>query len=326
MKQHTRETTTQDTSVTAARAVVEQTRSALAHWEAEEATATAELASLEERAGEELLDNPETSKTLAVSMQELRDRADIASRAIEAARPRVAEAESAYLNAEADRLQPIVDEARAALAKHEKRTAELVAALTEHDGPYVPEQDLIMERRNNPGVMDPPTSWRAPKSEAMARRVREAEQPVRILRDMAAGELRATSDYLGHGQKPADAFPSCVWGPEALVPAPAYVAWRDRQEGTIESIREDRIPKLEEALEKLEAERAEYLETLGGYAGAATYEQVPPEARKREAWLELHGRDSWDPGLLTSLESAKRDLRAAHAELEVAEKNLATTK
>lgn len=197
-----------------ARDAVTSAREVLARWEAERAAATAELASLQSRAGSEVLDDPNAASTLPRLMTQLRDRSDIARRAIEAQQPRVVEAERAYLLAEADQLEQIAATARATLEKHEARTAELLRALEKHEGPFVPKALLD----DTVAIAGQERSWEHTPGETLRKAVESAERPVLALREMAAGRNpMAHPDLRDH---PASAvLPDCVTGPDALVRA-----------------------------------------------------------------------------------------------------------
>lgn len=189
----------------------------LQRLETEKARAETELAALEQRSGLEVLDDETAGPRIIREMRELRDRIELASRAIVAQRPRVKAAESAYLSAEADALERPVVAAKAALQRHEERTAALLRQLEEHECPYVSEFDYVMDGRGTGG----PRTFTTPKSWKLRDAVTRAEQPVKILRAMAAGEEPVVE--LLKGQTPADVYPPAVWGPSAVVPAAAYL-------------------------------------------------------------------------------------------------------
>lgn len=198
---------------------VEDARAVLARWEAEQAALEAELESLQSRAGGEVLDDPKAAERLPRVLADLRDRLDLAGRAIEAQRPRVAAAESAYLLAEADRLRAPVKRAENALARHHERTAELLRLLEEHEGVFVPKALLDFEQqRNTAGVKELVLT----RSEVLENDLTALRRPVLVLEELAAGR-----DPMQHPDLrdcvPHQVFPSCVWGADALVPCPAYV-------------------------------------------------------------------------------------------------------
>lgn len=226
MTTKTPSTTSPRDPVAVARAGLEKQRSVLAKWEAQQVATEAELDSLQQRAGDEILDDPAAAGDLARSMQALRDRLDIARRAVAAQGPRVTKAEADYLNAEADVLERDAETARATLAAHQARTAELLAELEKHEGRFVPHVMLIEEQRLG-GVVGAPTSWEIPKSAALVDAVMLAELRVTVLRDLAAGQdpaprlraLQSIRDGRIQGVRIDEIYPSCVRGPDAVVPA-----------------------------------------------------------------------------------------------------------
>ena len=208
-----------------AKEVVSAERAKLSKCEADQITAQAELASLEQRSGQEFLDDLSTAEDLAASMQGLRDRSNILERAIAAQRGRVQAAESAYLHVEADELERAVDAARGRLVAHDRRTEELLAQLEEHEGTFVPEHRDLGVIYEGQGPMG------GRKSAALQSDLAQAEARVRILRDLAAGvdpsvwlrEQQSAFDGTVAGVEIRDLYPACVWGPDAVVPAPAYL-------------------------------------------------------------------------------------------------------
>lgn len=198
---------------------VEDARAVLARWEAEQAALEAELESLQSRAGGEVLDDPKAAERLPRVLADLRDRLDLAGRAIEAQRPRVAAAESAYLLAEAEKLRGPVKRAENALARHEEKTAELLRLLEEHEGPFVPKALLDFEQQQQHTAG--PREVVLTRSEVMENDLAALRRPALVLEELAAGR-----DPMQHPDLrdcvPAETFPACVWGPEALVPCSLY--------------------------------------------------------------------------------------------------------
>lgn len=200
----------------------------VARWEVEKLAAEQELASLQERAGEEVLADASAAGRLPRMMQELRDRVDIAERALGAAQPRLDEARRATLLAEADEWDVEVGKRRKALERHVVKIDELLVALRELDGVayglVVEDVDLI-----------PAGGTRvitASKREQLEVELVRAELTAHVLREVAAGrdpraELQAKGSIVDgtvHGLPAREYYPSSVWGPDAVVPAPAYVA------------------------------------------------------------------------------------------------------
>lgn len=197
---------------------VEQAREVLARWEAELAAATAELESVRDRAGGEVLDDPKAAERLPRVIGDLTARVDIAERAIRAQRPRVGAAERAYLLSEADKLRPAVKRAEGALVRHHEKTAELLRELEEHEGPFVPKALLDFEQDlHRPG----PKVYDRTRSELLEDELAAARRPVLVLEELAAGR-----DPMLHPDLrdcvPDQVHPGCVWGPDALVPCERY--------------------------------------------------------------------------------------------------------
>ena len=203
---------------------VEQAREVLARWEAELAAATAELESVRDRAGGEVLDDPKAAERLPRVIGDLTAQVDIAERAIRAQGPRVVAAERAYLLSEAEKLRPTVKRAENALQRHREKTAELLRLLEEHEGPFVPKPLLDFERGAK--------VYERPRSELLEDEVTAARLPVLVLEELAAGR-----DPMQHPDLrdcvPAETFPACVWGPEALVPCSRYQRYAAALDGSL---------------------------------------------------------------------------------------------
>src|SRR5690349_6293829 len=90
-------------------------RAVPAQWESKRDEAEAEFTRLQGVAGDQVLDDPEAALEIPRRMQELRDRIDLAERAIDTAWERVRVAEVAYLTAEADLLELDAAKARGAM-------------------------------------------------------------------------------------------------------------------------------------------------------------------------------------------------------------------
>jgi hypothetical protein len=286
--------------VTSARRAVETQRATLARWEADQAAAEAELASLQQRAGDEILDAPDEARSLARSMQELRDQIDIAQRAVVAQRDRVAAAESAYLSSEADVLEQWVEKARGRLAAHQARTGELLAQLEQHEGRFVPEHQLIQERSQYLGG---PRSWSLPKSYVFEQEVTVAERPVLILREMAAG--RDPQVLVSKWAVPAaEVYPPCVWGSSAVVHAPVYLRTLENRRAAQDALELQSIPALERQVAKLEEEVA------------------AAEARGATRELQPAGKDL-PPTITDRLYAARKRLEEARSQAEAGRQALA---
>lgn len=226
-----------------ATADVDTHRCVVARWEAEQAAATAELASLQERAGEEVLADESAAVRLSKSMQELRDRIDIAARAVAAASPKLEAAARAVVLAEADEVDVEQARAQAKLDEFDARQQELLSALEEFTGlPWQVERPEI----TGPGVaisgeFAPRVVKQSPR-EPLQRAVRMAERKAWCLREIADGrdphselsvpfEGRMFSAIIA-GPPAREFYTDCVWGPNAVMPAPAYL--RAVEAGTID--------------------------------------------------------------------------------------------
>lgn len=207
--------------------VVEEHQATVAGWEAEKAVAKAELTSLQRRAGEEVLADPAAGERLTREMQGLRDRVDIAARAVVAAEPRLRAAKVAAVEAEAAEWDVEAGKRRRALERHEARTAQLVAELEKHEGryaPWEPDRDTVMGQHG-------PYTIQLPKSYTLHQSLQRAELRAAVLRDVAAGRdprdrlqpLMAIRDGHVAGVPQHDLYPSTVYGATAIMPAPAFL-------------------------------------------------------------------------------------------------------
>lgn len=227
-----------DARVQAARDEVLAQREVLAQWQGRKAEAAVELGRLEDRAGVAILDNPDAEDEVDETISRLRRRIRNADKAIEAQRPRIMIAESAYLAAEADVIEPRLQEINERLAKHEAVTVRLLKELEEHEGVFVPERRLI-NAMISPGVVwvgDRPTVTKLEKSNQIRREQRTVLFQVEYLRKMAAGEDPRPLVYQwpdSHGPAPV---PECVQGPDALVPTDEYLEAVDRARGVVEEL------------------------------------------------------------------------------------------
>ncbi|MEE3128458.1 MAG: hypothetical protein VX494_14720 [Actinomycetota bacterium] len=287
--------TKQNVKVTTPAEEVERQRSVLAQWEAEAATARAELESLQSRAGEEVLDDAAAASRLPALMGQLSARMDIAQRAIEAQRPRVAAAESAYLLAEAEKLRGPVKRAENALARHRERTAELLRLLEEHEGPFVPKALLDFEENKSSAG---PHEYVLARSEVMENDLAALRRPVLVLEELAAGRDPMLNPELSGGlwlgqPDPAEVFPPAVWGPDAVVPAPAYLRAVHAARERVEQIDRE-AEACQRLIEAADARRAE----LGEAA------RVTGEAKARQKLSSLEERRADAEAALESLVAA----------------------
>lgn len=207
-------TTTTKTPISQARREaleqVTEHEATVARWEAEKLAAEQELASLQDRAGEEALADPSAAGRLPKMMQELRDRVDIAERALAVAGPRLGEARRAVLLAEAEEWDAEVAKRRKALERHVAKIDELLAALLEHDEV---EYGRVVEDAT-PIAPGETRIVRAPVQQQLNWKVLQAELTVHVLRELAAGrdpsaELQAKGDIFNRSRifgLPASAY------------------------------------------------------------------------------------------------------------------------
>ncbi|UAL31546.1 hypothetical protein K8W59_08980 [Nocardioides rotundus] len=243
-------------AVAAAESQLVEARGVLGQWRDRTADAVADLARVEALSGDELLDDAEAAAAWPVRVREARDAVTVAERATEAQERRVLVAERVWLGAQAALLQAVeVEPAAAALKGHTDRTAELLAALEEHDGPYV-HRSRVAALERTPGQ---PTVIDVPKSRPLAQAARLAELRHQVLVAMAAGEDPAgVVAARGEDFVEDDCYPACVQA-TGLVPAPAYVA-------RVEAVRV----------------RVAELEALPGQIAAEV--EALPERAAREGW------------------------------------------
>lgn len=276
------------TPVDEARDALISARGVLAQWHQEQAAAATELEELRARAGELLLEDPKTSAELARRMQELQHLGENAGRAVQAAEPRVAAAERAYLLAEADALEAAeLSAARRDLAAHRARTDELLAQLEKHEGRYVPEHLLIVS------TGDGLKSWETPKSGALEQRLEVLEAPVLVLRALAEGHVPV---------QPLSAYPACVASPGALVKAPVYLRSLEEQQARLRSM-EQHVESQERVVRNLTDELA----------------RAQADGRTRELGLPGHMEPPTVRGRLTGatkrLEELRGELERARGEI-----------
>jgi hypothetical protein len=227
-------------------------RDKFAHLEGRLSTAEAELAALDASAGGTVLDDPESAGQVARDLAELRARIEILERAIAVQGERVVEAERAFLLAEAEALSNPVTAARGALERHQARTEELLEELRKHEGAFVPKGWLDSERI----AVGTPRVVETYVSSGLADALELAELPVLVRQEMAAGRDPSEHQRLRGVNDPAAVYGPSVWGPEALVSAPA---WQRRCEraAAAEQQRLDNTSMVEARIVELEAKLAD---------------------------------------------------------------------
>ncbi|MFC0623223.1 hypothetical protein [Kribbella deserti] len=207
---------------------VAEYQAVVARWEAEKTAAEAELSDLQARAGEEVLADESAASRLSRSMQELRDRIDIAARAVAAAEPKLAAATRAVILAEAAEWDEEKARRQALLDAHNAKRQELLDALQDFTG-------LAWDIKRNEralGDVGPRVIEVAP-GEKLQREVQRAERTAWCLRELAEGRdphAELSVPFEGRmfqgvvpNPKARDFYTSTTWGPDALLPAPAYL-------------------------------------------------------------------------------------------------------
>lgn len=211
-----------------AMAEVRKHQEVVARWEAESAASTAELESLQERAGEEVLADESAAMSLPRSMQELRDRIDIASRAVAAATPKMEAAARVVVLAEADEWDAEHARRQALLDEHDAKQQKLLDALQKFTG-----LDWEVSREDRSIAETGPRVIKNPTREPLLADVRRAERTAWCLRELAEGrdphndlsvpfEGRSFQGIIT-GPDAREFYTGSVWGPDAVLPAPAYL-------------------------------------------------------------------------------------------------------
>lgn len=225
-------------------------RATLADWQSREQAAAAELAALEELAGEQILDDPDSAGDVESRVAAVQAARRAAQRAAVAQEPRVLAAESRYFAAEAEVLVAQLAEARDALERHCAKTERLLKAIERHEGcAYVPESQLVNLRRQFGD--DGPTRWRVPLALGLRNKVQHLEDQVTLVRELAAGrdpdtwvQEHRTSIVSG----PSVALPDHLLGAGALVQTRKYLAQAAAARarlGELEALRDELPDKLE---------------------------------------------------------------------------------
>lgn len=262
-------------------------RSELASWHADLREAEAQLDGLRSGAGEAVLGDRAAADRIAKDMRDLRDRIDLAERAIVAQGPRVRAAESAYLHAEAAVFDAAAAAAREALDVHQVRTGELLKLLAEHEG--------VFEAKGQQ------------ESHALHDTIAIAEKRAWILRELADGHdphptLLGEMSFINsrwYGLSVDEVYPTCITAPDAVVRSPAVVRAVDAArvvvsdlEGLLQTLPRE-IEQWEERAQRLAHDSPESRDALG----AAEYRrsrlaEVPAELEDaRRALAEMTGDD-----------------------------------
>lgn len=284
-----------ESAVAAAESAVIDARQALGQWRQRVVDAEAAVVTLEAESGEALLDDPDKASSWPVRLREARDHVTASMRATEAQEQRLVVVEREWCGAQAALLEVVeVAPARQALAAHEDRTKELLEALVEHDGSYVPEIVAGRAQQTADTITEGALPMRLPKVHAL--RVAEARAQIRydVLAAMAEGRDPAgvvASRGFSNTLSEEDCYPDCVRG-GGLVLAPAYL-------GRIATTRST-VLGLEEMFVELEAEIVDLEEK-------AAMHPVGTEGR--------NAVESWIARRRSRIEDGVVELKAARSEL-----------
>ena len=212
----------------AAVAEVRRWESTIVDWRTRRGVAVAALEKAQAETGERILEDPARSAKLAGEIRDARDGIGIADKAIEAAQLKLNAARVAVLELEASRLDRSAEMKRTELDAHNKRTVELLDQLEAHECTYVPERQWV--RALSDAGRPLPESWSAPRSLELEQAVEQEATRADVLRDVAAGvdpavRLRELADVSStvHGLAIEELYPPVVWGPDAVLPAPAFL-------------------------------------------------------------------------------------------------------
>ncbi len=215
-------------------AEVQRWRVTISDWRRRQAEARSELQVLEATIGEKALDDPAIADRLVAKASELRARVEMAAKAITAAQPRLVTAQQAVLELDAQEHDRLAADHRAKLNRHEARTVELLSQLQDHEGVFLPEENA---RRSQAGVTGATViEWTRPKSADLKDAVAVEELKASVLRDVAAGadpaaRLAEHRGYLSseiYGRAERSFYGPAVWGPGAVMPAPAFLSEVDQ--------------------------------------------------------------------------------------------------
>jgi hypothetical protein len=156
---------------------------AVARWEADAAAKRAELADLEARMGDEVLDDETAAERLAEQAARLRAAIDVADRTAAAAGRNLIEARRAVLKARAAELRAEAARIREEATQRQAKTDQLLAELSEWEGGcrYVP-----WEPPPGQGIAEP-MSYKIPKTRAMLSRADVLDQRAADLEGKAEG-------------------------------------------------------------------------------------------------------------------------------------------
>ncbi|MEJ7633853.1 hypothetical protein [Aeromicrobium sp.] len=206
-----------------------------ARWEAEAIACAAEGEGIRSRMGQTVLADEAQAAVLSTRLRELSDRRDIARQTAAAAAPHLTAARSEVLEHDACGFDTEAEVLEQILRTHRAKTAKLLAQLERHEGVFVHERRAAI---GMDGLLD--VKGDLPQSHELEQRVFQARTKAGVLRDLAEGHDPTAQVYLHdpgpdgrltrladvhglvHGLPQSDYFTASVWGPGAVVPAPAY--------------------------------------------------------------------------------------------------------
>lgn len=286
-------TETVESTVEVLRAAVQAERDKLDSVRLGISDAAAELEAMKAQSSQVVLDAPGKAVALAGQIGQREAYLGMLRAAVPDQEARVREAERAFLLAESDLRRPALEEARQALAAHETKTAELLSALVEHEGQYVPEwqyKRALWDALPDGGMHLPvdERSYSSPRSFLFEEAVSEAEVPVLILEAMAQGvdpeRVPALAGRLDDGR-----YPECVWGPHAVVSAPRFLRVLGAAVENVEAARAS-LSQVDLAIADLEADEAAGVPDIAdptlGASRSARSERAFAQRRALEERLE----------------------------------------
>lgn len=280
------EQTTCQVARDAALGEIEAHASALAKWTGERARAVAELGRLQGSAGAMVLDDEDAAVRLPREMQEARDRAEIAERAIAAVGPKLQAAREVAVMAEADQLDGPIAEARRAVEEFDAKTAQLLAPLMKHTGLPWEQVTLKMQADRFFAAHPGPGSFQgegAPADRELRSRLAALELRQQVLRAAAAGEnVREKFPELSFAQLPESLRPGGVMPQPGFADpvAAAEARLRARQEQFAEE--SEALADLEERIDRIETEVREHAGQILPYMLEKKVERLPELRREVE--------------------------------------------
>jgi hypothetical protein len=223
----------QQTARKSAVAEVTKWQETVARWEAEEIAASAELASLRNRMGDELLEDPSRLDSLSADMQKSERTVAAAKSAAAAAVPKLVQAQHVVLQLDAVAFDQAAKILASTLTRHRAKTDDLLEQLRQHEGEFVPASAI---RPPSVGVLELDSeasrlsTWT--RSAQMETEVAQLTLKAAVLRAVIAGQdpntildpLRSFQDGTIHGLERSEYFSPAIWGPDAIVQSPSFTA------------------------------------------------------------------------------------------------------